>query len=276
MHTSATIECWRAGTEPEVLSAALFDGALVVFQGLAPVKRLVHRARAILQDVFHTDDPPGAESRVGAREFRRMAMGARQVIASDQVVGWHWRDTLAAVGYRPASTWFDRMRLRIVPSRTDIDHRRLQTLPPHRDTWASGIMAQVNWWLPLYPLDPTNTLLLWPSKFRCPVENGSGEWDFDEFKLASGSYPLLPVARDRPGGTGTPVVIEPGDILGFSAAHLHAGTSDASGRTRFGIDSRTVWDADRRSGRGAPNVDGSAGTEMWQWYKPPLPEGASR
>ena len=181
----------------------------------------------------------------------------------------HWRDTLAAVGYRAQDTWLDRIRLRAVPSRTDIDHPRLQVLPPHRDTWGSGIAAQVNWWLPLYPLSRTRTMLLWPAAFRHPVANDSADWSFDEFRRTPADSPLLPVARVSPPVSAIPVSIAPGQLLAFSAAHLHGGVSDASGMTRFGIDTRTVWDPDRRADRGAPNVDCAAGAEMWRWYSPP-------
>lgn len=134
-------------------------------------------------------------------------------------------------------------------------------------------MAQVNWWLPLYPLSETGTMLIWPDAFRSPVANDSGEWDFEELKCGGRGYPLLPTAA-YPETPGTPVLIEPDDLLGFSAAHLHAGQRDASDRTRFGIDSRTVWEPDRRAGRCAPDVDGTPGTEMWEWFDAPEVTGA--
>lgn len=206
-------------------------------------------------------------------DYRRLATRARTRVADDPVIQREWRGVLAAVGYGPESLWLDRVRLRVVPSR-DVDHRRLAPLPPHRDTWASRIMAQVNWWLPLYPLRETSTMLIWPGVFRRPVANNSADWDFEEFKRAGLGYPLLPAADAHPERPGTPVLIEPGDLLGFSAAHLHGGIRDASGRTRFGIDSRTVWEPDRRAGRRAPDVDGSPGTEMWAWFETPEAAGA--
>ena len=135
-------------------------------------------------------------------------------------------------------------------------------------------MAQVNWWLPLYPLHETRTMLVWPEVFRQPVANDSAGWDFEEFKRAGRGYPLLPTADAYPETPAKPVLIEPGDLLGFSAAHLHGGIRDASGRTRFGIDSRTVWDPDRCAGRCAPDVDGSPGIEMWEWFMAPCLAGA--
>lgn len=263
-------EGWKQGTSLRLLSEALFDGRLVVFEDLAPVRRLVHRARALLERVFGTDDPVGAEGRLAAADFRRAALRARKMVDADATVARCWRDVLATIGHAPEDTWLDRIRLRVVPSRRDVDHPRLGILPPHRDTWGSGIAAQINWWLPLYPLRDTRTMLLWPAAFRRPVANDSATWSFEEFRRGDiANYPLLPAAHEPPPAPAVPVSIAPGQLLAFSAAHLHGGTSDASGRTRFGIDSRTVWEPDRRAGRGAPNVDCGARAEMWRWYSAP-------
>ena len=270
MSAAARLTPWAPGTTPRSLSEALFDGRLVLFEDLPSVSLLVRRARDLLERVFATDDPVHAENDLSAAAFRRLALRARRVIGTDAEVALHWRDTLARAGYRQEDTWLDRIRLRAVPSRTDVDHPRLQVLPPHRDTWGSGIAAQVNWWLPLFPLGDTRTMLLWPDAFRRPVPNDSGDWSFEAFRQgASRDYPLLPVAGEAPSTPAMPVSMAPGHLLAFSAAHLHGGVSDASGMTRFGIDTRTVWDPDRRARRGAPNVDCAAGTEMWRWYSPP-------
>ena len=270
MNSALALERWKPGIPPRALSEALFEGALVVFDGLLPVTRLVSRARAILEQVFEMQGPSVAERRLPASSFRRLTMRARDLVASDATVVRCWWDTLTVIGYHRDVTWLDQIRLRAVPSRGDIDHPRLQTLPPHRDTWGSGIMAQINWWLPLYPLAESRTMLLWPDAFRHPVTNDSDEWNFEAFKNGNREdYPLLPVAHTRPTQPGVPVLIEPGQLLAFSAAHLHAGTSDASGRTRFGVDTRSVWEPDRSSSRGAPNVDGAARAEMWRWFRAP-------
>ena len=274
MNTAVAFERWEPGTPPRALSEALFEGALVVFDGLRPVTHLVDRVRAILERVFETQEPSVAQCHLSAPSFCRLAMRAREVVAQDATLARHWCATLTVIGYRRDATWLDRIRLRAVPSRSDIDHRRLQTLPPHRDTWASGIMAQINWWLPLYPLAESRTMLLWPDAFRHRVANNSAEWNFEALKNGGREdYPLLPVACARPAQPGVPVLIEPGQLLAFSAAHLHAGASDATDRTRFGVDSRSVWEPDLSSGRGAPNVDGAARAEMWRWFRAPQAQG---
>lgn len=271
---NTAFERWKPGTSPRALSEALFDGALVIFEDLSPVTRLVQRARAILNRTFETDEPGLAERHLSASDFRSLAMQAREAVATDGIVARHWWDTLAIIGFRKDATWLDRIRLRVVPSRDDIGHQRLQTVPPHRDTWGSGIMAQINWWLPLYPLVERSTMLLWPDAFRLPIANTSGEWSFQAFRNGKqDGYPLLPVACSRPDRPGVPVLIEPGQLLGFSAAHLHAGVRDESGWTRFGVDTRSVWEPDRIAGRGALNVDGAARGEMWRWFRAPGVQG---
>lgn len=270
MSGAARLTPWARGIPPRSLSEALFDGRLVLFEDLPSVSLLVRRARDLLERVFATDDPVHAENGLSAASFRRLALQTRKEVGADAAVARHWRDTLAAIGYHPEDTWLDRIRLRAVPSRTDVDHPRLRVLPPHRDTWGSGIAAQVNWWLPLFPISDARTMLLWPDAFRRPVANDSGDWSFEAFQQgASRDYPLLPAAAEAPPTPAVPVSMAPGQLLAFSAAHLHGGVGDGSGMTRFGIDTRTVWDPDRRARRGAPNVDCAAGTEMWRWYSPP-------
>lgn len=253
----------------EALSRALFDGALMVIPGLEPVATLVRRVRGLLQDIFEAD-PEHAEASLTPAAFRQACLEGRRAVAADSRIDQLWQQTLAAVGYPPQTTWRDRIRLRVVPSQRGPSTRVLRALPAHRDTWGSGIMAQVNWWLPLYPLSPDRTMVVWPEAFRRAVDNDSAAWNYQA--LVSGrrdDYPLLPVARKTPGKAGQPVLIEPGELLAFSAAHLHAGRTDDSGRSRFSLDTRTVWNGDLRAGRGAVNVDGAIGREHWEWFRRP-------
>ena len=37
---------------------------------------------------------------------------------------------------------------------------------PHRDTWYSAPMCQINWWIPIYPLDPNNAMGFYPALFQ--------------------------------------------------------------------------------------------------------------
>jgi hypothetical protein len=137
-------------------------------------------------------------------------------------------------------------------------------------------MAQVNWWAALYQLDSRATMLVWPEAFDRPVANTTAEWDYATL-IGGGArdYPLLPEATGMPPGAAEPVLIEPGQLLGFAAAHLHASIAEEGAPTRFGLDTRTVWLADANAGRGAPNVDGGALEPHWEMFERDRPAGAA-
>ena len=63
------------------------------------------------------------------------------------------------------------------------------------------------------------------------------------------------------------MVVEPGELLCFSAAHLHAGVPNHTGRARFSIETRTVSRHDLLAGRAAPNVDGMGTTPRTRWFR---------
>ncbi len=268
--TRPPLQTWTPGTSPEAISTALFDGALIVFDGLQPIRRLITQVRAIIEDIFESADPMTAETSLGPTAFRRRALHARHVVESDENAQRYWRDSLAEIGYASEDSYLDRIRLRVVPSWPEAHGRVVRPLPPHRDTWGSGIMAQINWWLPLFPLSATRTMLVWPNAFRRPIANTSADWDYDALMAGQKKdYPLLPVACEPPNEPGIPVLIEPGALLAFSAAHLHASAADESGISRFSIDTRTVWAGDAAAARGAPNVDGAARCAHWEWFDRP-------
>jgi hypothetical protein len=44
---------------------------------------------------------------------------------------------------------------------------------PHRDTWYSAPHCRLNWWMPIYPLHPENSMGFYPRYFAETVVNNS-------------------------------------------------------------------------------------------------------
>jgi ectoine hydroxylase-related dioxygenase (phytanoyl-CoA dioxygenase family) len=63
------------------------------------------------------------------------------------------------------------------------------------------------------------------------------------------------------------IVIEPGDLLCFSGAHLHASVPNTTAETRCSIELRTVNAEDFARGRGAPDLDGRAPQVPLEWFR---------
>uniref|UniRef100_A0A7S2WXC1 Phytanoyl-CoA dioxygenase n=1 Tax=Chloropicon primus TaxID=1764295 RepID=A0A7S2WXC1_9CHLO len=152
-----------------------------------------------------------------------------------------------------------------------------------RDTWASNIMQQLNWWMPLEEIDEGRTMCFYPELFDRAVPNTSTGWDLDELRARRKRglpYPQLPeldhegVAKDplvselmRPKYVRPLVGVRPGDVVVFSGAHLHSSVVNTTGLTRYSCEIRSVDARDLRKGIGAPNVDGEAARVPLHWFR---------
>ncbi len=237
-----------------------FRGELIVFRRLNALDALLDRAREIAFAAF--DDPVRDEGRLDSGLWREKAMAARRGFMNSETVADLLRALFAELGFDPEMTYRDRAILRFQPGRESCRTRRLRDLPPHRDSWGSNLMTQLNWWAPVFPVEPGATMEIWPDFFDRAVPNSSADWDIDALRVSGGNYPLLPEA-DRPDQPGEPVLIDPGELLCFSGAHLHASRPNRTGRTRISIDLRTV---DVTDGPGAPNVDGRTRRTGYDWF----------
>ena len=248
----------------------LYRGELLVFRGLPAMFELVARARAMAESAFAPCSPPLAQDALEPEDFLGRAAALRRSFMRDADARAAFRAVIEELGLDPASTYADRLILRLQPSGESYSGRRVRDLPPHRDTWGSNLMAQINLWGPVFPLDPGATMVIWPTLLDRVVPNTSVEWDLERLREAPGRYPPLPVLHGPvPAGEGAaqvPVVIRPGDLLCFSGAHLHASRPNRTGRVRVSVDSRTVDLADTGAGRGAVNVDGRAPHVGREWF----------
>lgn len=259
-------------TSSASLHASIFSGEILVFRGAPAVATLVDYADRMVQDFFPNGPPEKAADRLAPADFIKRMAALRRRYGEDPEAARLWREALAQCGCALERTYWDHVRVRVNPSGRSHHSRRIVNLPAHRDSWGSNLAQQINWWAPLYPLSEGRTLLIYPQAWNRPVANDSADWDLLELKRrrAEGDvrdYPLLPTASD-PSQWGAPLALlpEPGDIVAFSAAHLHASAVNETGLCRFNIEGRTI-DADAfAAGGGAPDPDGAAPRRALHWF----------
>lgn len=136
--------------------------------------------------------------------------------------------------------------------------------PGHRDTWYGGPQAQINWWLPIYPLAPDNAMAFYPRYFSNAAANDSDRFNYyrrnverrDVAKFIDEDPRVQPSAigltADEPEFRLLPEV---GGLIVFSGAQLHATVSSPNSLSRYSVDFRTVSRQDVERGLGARNVD---------------------
>jgi hypothetical protein len=148
---------------------------------------------------------------------------------------------------------------------------------PHRDTWYSAPMCQLNWWMPIYPLAPDNAMGFYPRYFSEPIKNNSEIYNYYEWNAknrATASQHVKSDTREQPKAQEElqPVTVRylppPGGIIIFAGAHLHESVPNTTDVARYSIDFRTVHYDDVSRHRGAPNVDSRCtGTTMRDYLR---------
>jgi hypothetical protein len=248
---------------------SIYDGDLLVFKKVPPMEEFCAFTDALIREVFGTTDPVRAQFELDREKYlssvetlqKRFRKGAR---AKDLFLA-----ALGYVGVDLRRTFWDWLYLRVSPHGEEHSGRRTAKLGFHRDTWSSNVYAQTNWWTPIYSISPGRTIAFYGEYWGKPLKNTSENWNLEEIRSGRSSAPLVP----EPTGTVNTVselrpVIEPGDLLCFSGAHLHARVPNSTGVARVSVEVRTVDARDAaEDGRGAPNVDGKAPHVAKDWFR---------
>jgi hypothetical protein len=247
--------------------ADLYSGAVHVFSPRASTRALCSFARGMIEEAFAGSDPTMVQHEISVERFVEIFAPLKpRFIHHPDTLGLI-RDVVEEVGCDLDATFIDVPRLRGVTSHGYLTSGVGYAHHPHRDTWYSAPMAQLNWWLPIYPFEAESSMAFHPRYFSEGVENGSSEFNYYEWNAtgrkdaasqirsdtrkqpkAEAELELEPMVR---------VVCEPGGIVLFSGAQMHSTVPNTSGRTRFSMDFRTVNVEDLAAQRGTPNVDSS-------------------
>jgi hypothetical protein len=251
----------------------LYDGQLFVYSATPSARALVEHAREMVREVFGDLDPPTAQYEMPVEEYAAILTDLKPRFIHHPKSKEHIRGMLTELGCDPGKTFFDVPRMRTSTSDNYLTSGIAYAFHPHRDTWYSAPMCQLNWWLPIYDVSPDNVMAFHPRHWDSPLRNSSRDYNYYEWNATSrkdAAKHLKKDTRRQPKAEEEAeldpqirVVTPPGGVLAFSAAQLHSSVPNTSGRTRFSIDFRTVNLDDLIARRSAPNLDSECtGTTM--------------
>jgi len=253
--------------------AALYRGDLFVYGPGEAALELVRFTRELVEEAFAPLDPRLAQHEMKVEEYVALLSELKPRFIHHPRCKELLPAILAERGCDPDRTYFDVPRLRTSTSHGYLTTGIAYAFHPHRDTWYSAPMCQINWWLPVYEMGGDEGMAFHPGCFHRPVRNGSRHYDYQEWNRTARRVAAQQVGRDtrrqpmpeEPLDLDTDVrlVTRPGGLVVFSGAQLHWSVPNQSGRTRFSIDFRTVHLDDVAARRGAANVDSECtGTPM--------------
>ncbi len=241
---------------------AFYRGEVRTAPASAPSSRLCALLRGLARDELGGRGLRDAHL-LGSQGLYEALTRARAAVASSEQVWAHAGDVARALGARDDAWVLDQPRLRAVGSGLWRDPRARRAYMTHRDTWYASPRAQVNIWIPLLDVGPTEGFAVYPGWFDAPIENDSGSFDYARWAAAVGFQSSAPAEAEA--FPESSVVLSPrharrvraraGQVVVFSGAHLHATMGHDSGRTRWSVDMRLVCLDDARAGLGAPDPD---------------------
>lgn len=265
---TATVRALSGALEDGQRRGSVYDGDLLVFKKVPPMEELCAFADGMIREVLGIGDPERAQFELDRDEYLSRVEALQKRFRKDDATKELLLAALGHVGVDLRRTFWDPLYLRVSPHGEEHSGRRTARLGFHRDTWSSNVYAQTNWWAPIYPISPGRTMAFYGEYWDKPLKNTSGEWDLEEIRAGRPGVPLVPEPAETVyTASELRLVIEPGDLLCFSGAHLHASVPNTTGVARFSVEVRTADAGDAAEGRGAPNLDGEALHVASGWFR---------
>ena len=255
----------------------LYSGDLFILPPTASTEALVLQARCMLEEAFAPHDPRTIHKHMTAEEVAALLARVKPAFIHHPACKTLISRIMEENGVDPDKLYFDVPRLRSAFPSHFLSSGIAYAFHPHRDTWYSAPMCQLNWWTPVYSLDPNNAMTFYPRYFREPVKNNSAIYNYYEWNTMNRSTAALHVktdTREQPRAqqdlepTTLTYLVPPGGTIVFSGAQLHSTVPNTTDVARYSIDFRTVHFDDVVARRGAPNIDSrSTGTTMRDYLR---------
>lgn len=240
----------------------LFRGNIILFTGIKSAKDFADYAISFLQTELNEINIKKLESKVSRDYFFQTTSRIKPKFSNDYRTNLHIQNLLKELNFNLNTNFFDIARLRTITSyaHTIVDARPAFAI--HRDTWYANSESQINWWIPLFDVNELDTFSFYPNYFSIPIKNNSNEFNYDDWKKG-GSFQstgnlqkqIFPEIKEAiVSMEEIKISCNAGNLLLFSACHLHGTSPNLTDQTRFSIDFRTV-DKEDLNIRYAPNVD---------------------
>ncbi|MDX1960773.1 MAG: hypothetical protein SFU98_19530 [Leptospiraceae bacterium] len=223
----------------------IYSGCIVQFSKRQNSKLLVDYTQNLLNAIFKTPTPEFSESKLSYELHYEKIFEIRKLILSDITISYLLEELLKELGLNNTDWNFDSLRLRAI---TTYGHKLDKAKPAyyiHRDTWYSNPESQINFWIPISPINKNNSFTFYTRYFNEAIQNDSYLFNHKEFNDQGGFQNLkgaIQKTYPRAIGEVQPPKLIPElnsqEILAFSAHHLHGTNHNQTDRTRFSLDFR--------------------------------------
>jgi Phytanoyl-CoA dioxygenase (PhyH) len=265
----------------------LYNGQLFVISPRPSTIALCEFAKSMIQEAFGSIDPLEAQYQMPVEQYVAIVTPLKPKFIHHPETKKLLRNLVTDCGCDLDDTYVDVPRLRMVTSDGYLTAGVGYAHHPHRDTWYSAPLAQLNWWLPIYDIESERSMAFHPAYWSKGVKNGSSDFNYYNWNSEgrkNAAQHIKTDTRKQPKPLEEielepqiRVIVPAGGVVLFSAAQMHSTVPNTSGKARYSIDFRTVNLTDLREGKAAPNVDSHpVGTSLRDFVRgsdgAPMPE----
>lgn len=249
----------------EVRRQRLYDGQIFLFSPCASTLALIEHAREMIEAAFGNVDPRKAQFHMPVEKYVEICAPLKPAFIHHPKTKLLVKAILEELNCDMDTTYLDVPRLRMVTSDGYLTSGVGYAHHPHRDTWYSAPMSQLNWWMPIYDIETEMSMAFHPQYWDQAIKNGSSEFNYYEWNgtgRKNAAQHIKTDTRKQPKPE-EPLELEPqirfvppaGGVIVFAAAQLHSTVPNTAGLARYSIDFRTTNIEDVKANRGAKNID---------------------
>ncbi len=270
---------YDATVSDDVRRQMLFEGQLFVYSPRSSSLAFIAHARQMIEEAFRPFDPELAQFEMPVETYAEILGQLKPAFIHHPESKRHVGNVLKELGCDPEKTYFDVPKMRSSTSDNYLTTGIAYAWHPHRDTWYSAPLCQINYWIPIYDIRSDNAMAFHPRYWNVAVKNDSDRFNYYSHNQQSRGAHVTQYIKHDPRVLPKPLepldldpqirlIVPAGGIILFSAAQMHSSVPNTSGRTRFSIDFRVVQIDDVAARRGAPHSDEACtGTTMRDYLR---------
>lgn len=246
------------------LKKNIFLGKIIIFKNNKIIEKLISKAEEIVNNNCNLDDL--LHDKIQYEEKNLLILKIQNEIKNSFEIQNLFKSFLFSLKFNLQDTYGDKICLRYISSDKNLIYGNLKHTNAHRDTWASNLFEQINWWFPMHNIKDSNTLYIAPNYFNKPIANSSKDWNFKYFILNKKKYPSTPTTNKKLSEKEKLIIkINRGDILCFSGTHLHG--SNRGKDYRLSFETRTICKNDKYNYLLPKNVDSMGSIKKNNWFR---------
>lgn len=251
---------------PRKLRDIIYDGGIFLETNIQATTNLCAYAIECITTVMgQSGDPRTIHNRLDVKSFIKSTVELKKQFTNSDRAKECIRDFLFEIEEKPSDYLLQKPSIRVIPNYQYLRAGVSYAYKPHRDTWYGGAQSQINTWMPVFSIDPEQTMWISPHYFDKAVANSSGDWsvqDWLDTQRWAASENISEETRPHPlpltevdsthelkiGG-------DSGNLLIFSGCHLHGSVPNLTKHVRYSVDFRVHHLSDLENGKGPKNFD---------------------